>query len=65
MLGALHHVMARGLNREAVLLEDRDCVDLVHRLAVLTEATGAIIYAWALLPNHFHLLVETGCCFSH
>ncbi len=62
MPGALHHVMARGLNREAVFLGVRDRADFVRRLAALVEATGVILYAWALVPNHFHLLVETGRC---
>ena len=58
--GVLHHVMARGLDRQLIFRDDHDRDDFVARLAGLAE-TGAIgIYAWALLPNHFHLLVRTG-----
>ena len=58
--GVLHHVMARGLDRQFIFRDDRDRDDFVGRLARLAEAGALAIYAWALLPNHFHLLVRTG-----
>ncbi|HEY7678158.1 MAG TPA: transposase [Candidatus Methylomirabilis sp.] len=58
--GALHHVMVRGLERRAIFRDARDRDNLVHRLAALAEAGAITLYAWALLPNHFHLLVRTG-----
>ncbi len=48
--GALHHVMGWG----------RDRTDFVNRLAALARAGDLVVYAWALLPNYFHLLVRTG-----
>ena len=44
--GVLHHVMARGIIRQAIFRDDSDRNDFVTRLG-------------ALLPNHFHLLVRT------
>ncbi len=58
--GALHHVMARGLNRCAIFRTDRDREDFVGRLADLVPRTGVSVYAWALMDNHVHLLVRTG-----
>ncbi len=58
--GVLHHVMARGLDRQAIFRDDRDRDDFVRRLAELAQAGAVITYAWALLPNHFHLLLRTG-----
>jgi len=58
--GVLHHVMARGLDRQLIFRDDRDRDDFVERLARLAERGALAIYAWALLPNHFHLLVRTG-----
>src|SRR5512139_756093 len=58
--GVLHHVMVRGLDRQMIFRDDPDRADFVARLAALTEAGGLIVYAWALLPNHAHLLVRTG-----
>ncbi|MBI4842364.1 MAG: transposase [candidate division NC10 bacterium] len=57
--GALHHVMARGLDRQVIFRDDRDRADFVRRLAALAEGGAWLVYAWALLPNHFHLLVRT------
>jgi putative transposase len=58
--GVLHHVMGRGLERQVIFRDDQDRDDFVHRLAALAEATAFTVYAWALLPNHFHLLLRTG-----
>jgi len=56
----LHHVMVRGIERTAIFREDRDRADFVARLDTLAEAGAWTVYAWALLPNHAHLLVRTG-----
>src|SRR5574341_2505759 len=40
--------------------DDQDREDFVARLGKLTESGALAIYAWALLPNHFHLLLRTG-----
>jgi len=58
--GVLHHVMGRGLDRQLIFRDDQDRDDFVRRLAGLAEARAVIVYAWVLLPNHFHLLVRTG-----
>ncbi len=52
--------MVRGIERTAIFREDRDRADFVARLATLVEAGAWTVYAWALLPNHAHLLVRTG-----
>ena len=56
----LHHVMGRGLDRQAIFRDDQDREDFVQRLATLAESNVFTVYAWVLLPNHFHLLVRTG-----
>ena len=56
----LHHVMVRGLGRRVIFRDDVDRTDFVARLAALAEEEALSIYAWALLPNHAHLLVRTG-----
>ena len=58
--GVLHHVMARGIERQRIFQDDADREDFVQRLAGLAEVEALTVYAWALLPNHFHLLVRTG-----
>jgi len=56
----LHHVMVRGLERRVIFRDDRDRDDFVTRFAALAEGGALMVYAWALLPNHAHLLVRTG-----
>ena len=58
--GVLHHVMVRGLERRVIFRDDQDRTDFVARLAALAEGGAWTVYAWALLPNHAHLLVRTG-----
>jgi putative transposase len=57
---ALHHVMVRGIERTALFRDETDRTDFVARLAALAEQGAWTVYAWALLPNHAHLLVRTG-----
>lgn len=57
--GALHHVIARGINRQAIFADDSDRNRFLQRLDEILTQTGAACYAWALLPNHFHLLLRT------
>jgi putative transposase len=52
--------MVRGLERRIIFRDDMDRADFVARLAALAESGALAIYAWALLPNHAHLLVRTG-----
>ena len=59
--GALHHVIGRGIERGVIFRDDVDRENFVGRVAALASARAFRIYAWALMPNHFHLLVRTGC----
>jgi hypothetical protein len=48
--------MVRGLERGVIFTDDADREDFIARLAHLAEQGGLTVYAWALLPNHAHLL---------
>jgi REP-associated tyrosine transposase len=52
--------MARGSDRRAIFLDDQDRDELLRHLAKLVRDHELVLYAWALMPNHFHLLVGTG-----
>src|SRR5574341_919213 len=52
--------MVRGLERQAIFRTEEDRRDFVDRLAKICDKTGLAVLGWALLPNHFHLLVRTG-----
>ncbi len=57
--GVLHHVMGRGIEKKKIYLTDNDYNDFISRMANIAKANSMEIYAWALLPNHFHLLCKT------
>jgi hypothetical protein len=52
--------MVRGIKGRPIFRDDRDRADFVSRLAAQAQAGAVTVYAWALLPNHAHLLVRTG-----
>jgi len=52
--------MVRGIERTSLFRDDRDRADFVARVAALAEAGAWTVLAWALLPNHAHLLLRTG-----
>jgi REP element-mobilizing transposase RayT len=58
--GALHHIIARGNGRQKIFYDDSDRDQFVERLGRIIKETGTDCYAWALIPNHFHLLLRTG-----
>jgi len=58
--GVLHHVMGRGIERMNIFDNDTDRNDFLLRLASQCQKTRLIVYAWALMSNHFHLLLRTG-----
>jgi putative transposase len=58
--GALHHIICRGINRQVIFADKKDYTIFIERLGDLLMETKTSCYAWALLPNHFHLLFKTG-----
>ena len=58
--GALHHIMARGIEGRRIFKNNRDRNDFLSRLGKILKETGTQCYAWVLLGNHFHLLLRTG-----
>lgn len=57
--GTLHHVMGRGIEGTKIFRTDFDRKDFIGRVAELCREGYFIVYAWALMPNHFHLLIKT------
>ena len=57
--GVLHHVMGRGIERRKIFLSDRDRNDFIGRLSAPAQDGAMEIYAWVLMPNHFHILCKT------
>ncbi len=58
--GALHHIICRGIERRKIFLTHSDRDDFLVRLGTVLAETGTPCYAWALMGNHFHLLLRSG-----
>lgn len=57
--GAIYHVMNRGDRRELIFLDDLDRQNFLATLGETCVKTGWQVHALCLMPNHFHLVVET------
>lgn len=58
--GALYHVMTRGNRRELIFRDARDRERFLEKLLEYKERYGFDLYAYVLMGNHVHLLIETG-----
>ena len=57
--GAFYHVTARGNERKAILKATENYEKFIGYLESATERYGAQIHCFCLMPNHYHLLLET------
>jgi putative transposase len=57
--GAVYHVMSRGDRREEIFRSDRDRFTFIDTLEEACERAGFLVHAYVLMPNHYHLLLET------
>ena len=57
--GAIYHVMNRGDRREPIFKDDADHRHFLDTLGEACEKSGWQVLAYCLMPNHFHLVVET------
>ena len=57
--GALYHVTARGNGRQAIFLDDTDRRLFLDLLGREVEQQQWRCYAYCLMDNHYHLLLET------
>jgi len=55
--GLLQHVIVRGIERRDIFIDDNDRRSFLDRLSKLIAETGTGCLAWALMTNHFHLLL--------
>ena len=57
--GAVYHVMSRGDRREAIFRDDEDRRRFLETLGEGCGKTDWVVHALCLMPNHFHLVLET------
>ena len=57
--GAFYHVTSRGNERKAIYRNDKDRTKFLSYLESASERYDALIHAYCLMDNHYHLLLET------
>lgn len=60
ILGGVYHVYTRGIERKEIFKDNTDKEEFLSRLSDALDKTKSACYAWALMPNHVHLMVRTG-----
>lgn len=58
--GSLLHVLSRATQGEAIFSEEGEGHLFIERLGQQGQAWDGKVYAYVVMPNHFHLLVEVG-----
>lgn len=58
--GALYHVITRGNQQQRIFVDDNDQKRYLALLIALKKAYAFRPYAYVLMRNHVHLLLETG-----
>lgn len=57
--GAFHHVMNRGRDRRTIFHNDAYFNAFLDTLQEASQRFDAVIHAYCLMTNHYHLLLET------
>jgi len=57
--GAFYHVTARGNEKKDIFKSRKDREKFLSYLESATQRYGAVIHAYCLMSNHYHLLLET------
>ncbi len=57
--GALYHVTSRGDRQEPISEDDEDRRTHPGILDAVVERYGWLCYAYCLMGNHYHLVIET------
>ena len=57
--GAVYHVTARGNERKAIYRDHADRSRFLETVEETVARFGVVVHAYCLMPNHYHLLLET------
>lgn len=56
---AFYHVFNRGINKQDIFLSEDDYRFFIKKLIDLKKKYDHSIYAFCLMPNHFHISIQT------
>jgi len=57
--GAWYHVLNRGVERRRIFADNKDCEKFLEIIRVLYPRFQVAIHCYCLMPNHFHMFVQT------
>lgn len=57
-VGGRFHATARGNQRKPIFRDDTDHFRFLELLSQMPERFGVCLHAYALMDNHFHLLIS-------
>ncbi len=57
--GAHYHITCRGIERRKIYMDSKDRHKFLVMLADSLETYQVVLYAYTMMSNHFHLLIQT------
>jgi len=57
--GAFYHITTRGNEKRVIFIDDTDRFGLLSYFATASSRYHAVIHAYCLMDNHYHMLLET------
>lgn len=57
--GCWYHITSRGNERRPIYLDDADRSEFLNRVREMTSRFQVRLYVYALMVNHYHLLLQT------
>jgi putative transposase len=57
--GGIFHITARGNRRQEIFFDDRDRRRFLELLGTAVSRHAWSCHSYCLMPNHFHLMIET------
>lgn len=58
--GGVYHIITRGIERKEIFKDSADRREFLSRLGISLAKNNSKCFAWALMPNHIHLMIKTG-----
>lgn len=55
----IYHIFSRGNNKAIIFADDQDYNVFLKHLKETKEEYDFLFYSYCLMPNHFHILIET------
>ena len=57
--GSLVHIMARGIDKQPIVIDNEDKIEFLKRFAQCLSQVGYRCLSWCLMRNNYHLFLRT------